>query len=164
MQLIKSEEHSAQKATLFSAIIPGWGQAYNKKYWKVPIVWAALGGVGYYIYDNNSNYKDHKEYYIYLSEFPDSTISTSLTGMRWDLTHGDLSTILYDLGIYRKNRDLSVIVLFACWGLNVIDANVDGHFFDFDINEDLSLRLSPATWRTVADKPAVGLNLTLNLY
>lgn len=160
--LMKSTEHSAQKATIYSAIIPGWGQAYNKKYWKVPIVWAGLATVGYFIYSNQSNYNNYKDYYIYLRDNPDSTIATS-DPLR-PLTSSDLSTILANIGTFRKNRDLSVIVLFAVWGLNVIDANVDGHFFDFDIDEDLSLNLRPAAWAIGQRKQAYGLNLVFTMH
>jgi len=164
IRLIKSEEHSAQKATLYSAVLPGWGQAYNKKYWKVPIVWASLGGVGYFIYSNHAEYNQYKDYYIFLSDNPDSTITSIFNGNSVTWTSGDLGTILGNISSVRKNRDLSVIILFACWGLNVVDANVDGHFFNFDIDEDLSLKLSPATFKMVGNKQAIGLNLRLNLY
>lgn len=164
VQLMKSEEHSAQKATLFSAVIPGWGQAYNKKYWKVPIVWAGLGGIGYFIYSNNSGYNRYKFYYILLSEYPDAKITSIVNNDSISWVHNDLDRILNNISSFRKNRDLSVIVLLAWWGLNVVDANVDGHFFNFDIDEDLSLNLSPATIRMAGNRRAIGINLCLNLY
>ena len=94
MRIIKSEGHSAQKATLYSAVIPGWGQAYNRKYWKIPIVWAGLGGVGYFIYSNNSGYNQYKDYYIFLFDNPDSTITSIQNGKPVSWTHGDLGTIM----------------------------------------------------------------------
>ncbi len=164
VQMLTSEEHSAKKATLFSAVIPGWGQAYNKKYWKVPIVWAGLGAAGYFIYTNNAGYKQYKDIYVALSEVPDTTISAVLNGRSVDWTESGLGQVLTNINSFRKNRDLSVVVMFAWWGLNVIDANVDGHFFNFDIDEDLSLQLSPKTWNLAGNKPAMGINLTLKFY
>ncbi len=163
-RLIKSKEHSAQKATLYSAVIPGWGQAYNKKYWKVPIVWAGLGGIAYFINSNSSGYNKYKDYYRYLSENQDSTISLTVNVNPAVLTYGDLGRILDKIESFHKNRDLSIIVLLAWWGLNIVDANVDGHFFNFDIDEDLSFRVSPVIWRVVGNQQAIGLNLRLNLY
>lgn len=163
-KLIKSDEHSAKKATLFSAVIPGWGQAYNKKYWKVPIVWAGLGGIGYFIYSNNQGYKNNKDYYIYLYQNPDALISSDSTAYKYDLVYSDLGTVLGALNSYRKTRDQTILFLFAWWGLNIIDANVDGHFFNFDIDEDLSLKLSPVAYRISGNKPALGINLVFNLY
>ncbi|MCK5821628.1 MAG: hypothetical protein KAH17_07075 [Bacteroidales bacterium] len=164
MQVIKSEEHSAQKSTLYSAVIPGWGQAYNKKYWKVPIVWAGIGGISYFIYTNHSGYNRYKFYYIMLSEYPDSKITSIINNKPASWDHDDLDRILNNISSFRKNRDLSVIVLLAWWGLNVVDANVDGHFFNFDIDEDLSLNLSPLTIRMAGNRQAVGINLCLNMY
>jgi len=164
IQLLKSEEHSAQKATLYSAVIPGWGQAYNKKYWKVPIVWTGLGGIAYFINSNNSAYNRYKFYYMVLSDYPDVKITTTINNDSNSWSHEDLDKIMNKISSFRKNRDLSIIILMAWWGLNVVDANVDGHFFNFDIDEDLSLSLSPRTIRMIGNKQAVGINLCLNLY
>ena len=160
--IVKSEEHSPQKAAIYSTLIPGWGQAYNKKYWKVPIVWAGIGAVSYFIYSNNAAYNTYKDYYIYLSVNQDSTIDSGNALYPW--TSGRLGDLYTLIDNSRKNRDLSFIILFAVWGLNVIDANVDGHFFNFDIDEDLSLNIAPAAWAIAPRRQAYGLNLVLNLY
>jgi hypothetical protein len=159
---LKSTDHNPKRATIYSAIIPGWGQAYNKKYWKVPIVWAGLGAVGYYIYDSQNQYNTFKEYYIFLSENPDATIDSGNPARPW--TSGDLNTILNNINTSRKNRDLSVIILFAVWGLNLVDANVDGHFFNFDIDEDLGFKWGPASWDLGSNHRALGFNMVFNLY
>lgn len=160
VQFLQDDAHSAKKAAIYSAVVPGWGQAYNKKYWKVPIVWGAMAGVGYYFFDNNSNYKQFKEHYILLSTYPDSTVQIG-TGI---YDKSSLSNILQNIDSYRKNRDLSVIIMAAVWGLNIIDANVDGHFFSFDIDEDLSLGVQPSSWMLGPRKNAYGLSLVLNMY
>lgn len=160
VKTLREEGHSAKKATLFSAIVPGWGQAYNKKFWKVPIVWAGMGAIGYFIYDNSANYNLFKEMYITISENPDTLIPYG----NGNYSKANKADLLTGIGIFRKNRDLSVIVLFAWWGLNIVDANVDGHFFNFDVNEDLSLRFEPASWWVPGNRKAYGLNLVLNMY
>lgn len=163
-KLIKSDEHSAKKAALYSTVIPGWGQAYNKKYWKVPIVWAGVGGIGYFIYSNNKGYNDFKDGYIQLYENHSDSVSIITGGIQTYWKYENLPKMLSNINTYRKNRDLSVLVLFAFWGLNVVDANVDGHFFNFDIDDDLSLSLSPKSWAITGNKQAFGLNLILNMY
>lgn len=158
--IMQTEEHSPQKAAVYSGLIPGWGQAYNKKYWKVPIVWAGLGAVGYFIYSNNSAYNTYLNYYIDIVQNQDTTITIGTT----TLSYSSLGSLYTSIDNSRKNRDLYVIILFAVWGLNIIDANVDAHFFNFDIDEDLSLNLRPAVWAIDKRKQAIGLNLVLNLY
>ena len=155
VKVLKSSEHSARKATLYSALIPGWGQAYNRKYWKIPIVWGAIGGVGYYYFTNQHGYATYEDYYIALSQNPDTTLPIGFTFL----------TVLYsDISKFRDNRDLSVLIMAAVWGLNVIDANVDGHFFNFDIDEDLSLNFQPASWFISDRKQAYGLSLVLTMH
>lgn len=122
--------HSPVRATVMSAILPGLGQAYNKKYWKIPIIYAGIAGIGYIIKFNNDSYKSSKNLYIAESEL-DTPNATSLSRYQ--------AEALY----YRRNRDLSIIGLLAFWGLNVIDANVDAHFMHFDISPDLSMNINP---------------------
>jgi len=160
--IFQSEEHSPQKAAIYSTLIPGWGQAYNKKYWKAPIVWAGVGTVAYFIYSNNSAYHTYLDYYVDIASSPDTTIVTGTN--LGELTYSSLGGLYTKINESRSSRDLYVIVLFAVWGLNIIDANVDAHFFNFDIGEDLSLNLKPTAWITGQRKQAYGLNLVLNLY
>lgn len=156
VKMLQSSEHSAQKAALYSALLPGWGQAYNKKYWKVPIVWGALAGVGYFVFTNQSGYVRNKDYYITLSEYPDTTVN--------GYTQADLNSIYQRISEYRDARDLSVLILVAAWGLNIIDANVDGHFYNFDIDEDLSMRFSPSSWLVADRKQVYGVSLVFTLH
>ena len=160
--IMQTEVHSPQKAAIYSTLIPGWGQAYNKKYWKVPIVWAGVGTVAYFIYSNGSAYNTYLDYYIDIANNPNDTIVTGTT--LGTLTFSSLGGLYTRIDESRSSRDLFVIVLFAVWGLNIIDANVDAHFFNFDIDEDLSLNLRPTAWAIGPKRQAYGLNLVLNLY
>ena len=143
--------HSPKKATIYSAILPGLGQAYNKKYWKIPIIYAGFGTLGYFIHWNNGNYKTMKQAY---SDFTDDDPETSsyldLEGAEYyDLTkEPDITNFKTALSrqqdYYRRNRDLLIISTAVFYGLNIIDASVDAHFFDFDISEDLSMNWQPS--------------------
>ncbi|MBT3242336.1 MAG: hypothetical protein HN352_04240 [Bacteroidetes bacterium] len=156
-QLLRSTEHSPSKSALYSALIPGWGQAYNRKYWKIPIVYAGLATVGYFIYDNHHNYVVCRDDYIRLYEDPEAEVFNK------DDIH-TTSQLLPKIDEYRKNRDMSVIIMLAVWGLNVVDANVDGHFFNYDVSDDLSLILSPIQGYLPGKESYLGINLVFEMH
>jgi len=153
--LIKAQ-HSPRKAAIRSAIIPGWGQVYNKKYWKVPIVYAALGITGYIFLDNIKTYKDLKFSYAakYKTTLPvyDSTspypgpYRDSTDYFKIDLRYQPLSLESLRAGRdqFRRYIDYSAVFFIIFWGLNVVDAVVDAHLKAFDISPDLSLKIKPA--------------------
>jgi hypothetical protein len=162
------EVHSPKKATIYSAILPGLGQAYNKKYWKIPIIYAGFGTIGYFISWNNGFYSTYKLAYSDLTDDDPTTDS-----------YNDLeATQYYDLDdptdfnnfksglskqqdYYRRNRDLLIIGMVAFYGLNIIDASVDAHLFDFDISEDLTLNWQPAV-KTFEKQLVYGVYCTFN--
>jgi hypothetical protein len=134
--------HSPRKAILRSAILPGWGQIYNKKYWKLPIVYGALGVTGYIFFDNIQVYKDSR--FAYKAKYMASKGDSSLYGKI------DPEYLLYSLEGLRSNRntfrryiDYSVVFFVFFWGLNVVDAAVDAHLKSFDVSPDLSLKIKP---------------------
>jgi len=145
--------HSPSRATILAAVIPGAGQAYNRKYWKIPIVYAGLTAAGYFLVTNQKNYKDSKRDYLALTDTLEST--ENLSGK-------SAAELLLDIDGYRRYRDLSVLALLAWHGLTIIDANVDAHFFNWDVSEDLSLRIRPRAMWVGQMKPGVGFCLTLN--
>ena len=145
--------HSPSKATILAAVIPGAGQAYNRKYWKIPIVYVGLTAAGYALYSNQKNYKDSKNNYIALTDTLESTVNQS------DMNKQQL---LSAIDGYRRWRDMSVLALLAWHGLTIIDANVDAHFFNWDVSEDLSLRIRPRAIWVGQMKPGIGLSLILN--
>lgn len=142
--------HSPKKATIYSAILPGLGQAYNKKYWKIPLIYAGFGGIGYFIHWNNKNYNIMKSAYNDLTDDDASTDSyadleyVSYYDLDNTTEYSNFKTNLNkQQDYYRRNRDLLIISAVAFYGLNIIDASVDAHFFDFDISEDLSFNWEP---------------------
>ena len=145
--------HSPTKATILAATIPGAGQAYNRKYWKIPIVYVGWAAAGYMLVTNQRSYKDSKMNYLAATDNIDSTVNQS------GRTASEL--LLYIDG-YRRYRDMSVLALLAWHGLTIIDANVDAHFFNWDVSEDLSLRIRPKALWVGLMKPGMGLSFILN--
>jgi len=124
------------KAAFYSAVLPGLGQAYNKKYWKIPIIYAGIG-VGIYFYStNNKDYNRFRDAY-----------KRRLAGFTDDEFWGDGDTPIISLDRLvdaqkssQKDKDLSVVVAVAFYLLNIIDANVDAHLRQFNVSDDLSLK------------------------
>lgn len=129
-------EHSISKATWRSVMVPGWGQLYNKKYWKAPIVWAGLGtSIGFAIY-HHGNYVEFRDAYnIRVDGDPNTT--DPYEGL---YTANQLITIQTT---YRRWRDLSIIIAVGVYAYNILDAYIDAHLFYFDISDDLSMVLQP---------------------
>lgn len=149
------KEHSATKALLWS-LLPGAGQVYNHQAWKIPIIYGAFAGVGYFAYTNGTNMKKFKKEYLYRVN---NGGATQLAGY----SNYPTSNIYNLYQSYNQYFQLSLIIGAAFYGLNLIDAYVFGHLFDYDISDDISLRAAP-TMLTVPDQPfpsAPGLSLTL---
>ena len=151
----KKAEHSPRKATIRSAIIPGWGQAYNKKYWKIPIVYGALGtAAGFFIY-NRKEYIDARDAYRYKVD----TIAANDILIKPKFQPVDAEAVRqYRIGV-RQYVDYSVLIFLLLWGLNVVDATVDGHLKAFEVSDDLSMRVNP-TINPVTKQASVGLVFT----
>jgi len=141
---------SPRKAAILSATLPGLGQVYNKKYWKIPIIYAGLLTSVYYINDNNVEYKRYKN--AYLRRLDNNPDNDDFVG---EYSNGDL-LILKDF--YRRNREVSILCFIGTYIINVLDASVDAHLFDYDISEDISLQITPTSTANFN-----GLSLTLNL-
>lgn len=132
--------HSPRKATIRSALIPGWGQIYNKKYWKVPIVYGALGTcVGIFLY-NRTEYIDARDAYRF--KLDNDPSNDALIKPRFRPV--DPEAIRRYRNDVRQNVDYSVLFFLICWGLNVVDATVDGHLKTFEVNDNLSLHVKPS--------------------
>ena len=134
----------ASKAALRSAILPGLGQAYNKKYWKIPIVYAALA-IPTYTFFNNKEWYDKCRYAYSIKYYNDTATVTQLPTDGIDPRLKSLSTESTKLyrNEFRKNMDYSVLAFLLLWGLQVADAAVDAHLHSFNVTEDLSLRIKP---------------------
>jgi hypothetical protein len=145
------KHHSPKKAALRSAILPGWGQIYNKKYWKLPIVYGALGISGAVFTYNLTNYRALRFAYTakYLATQPRTDPntggplppdSTNYWKIRSDLVLIDMNALRSYRDEFRRNIDYSALFFILLWGLNVVDATVDAHLKPFDVSPDLSLR------------------------
>ncbi len=119
------------RATIYSILLPGLGQAYNGEYWKIPIYWGCLIGSAHFYYTNRMNYRRFRWIYN----------SASQPGYDGPVTQ---SSALYYRDIYRRYRDYSVLAFFAFYLLQVIDANVFAYMNDFDVSDDISLNIEPA--------------------
>jgi hypothetical protein len=151
-----TKKHSPKLAVLLSTVVPGLGQAYNKKYWKIPIIYAGLGYCVYMTRRDNKLYNNFKKSYLelYNSGKPDSIIY--LYGVEYTL-NGLESGKNY----YRRYRDLFVIFTSGIYLMNIIDANVDAQLFDFDISDDISLRIVPTAIDGGMAGPITGFKLSL---
>lgn len=145
--------HSPRKAAIYSAILPGLGQAYNKKYWKIPLVYIGFGTIGYFVHWNNNNYQLFRVAYDHWTDDnPNTQDYLKIEAVRrgnYDRDnpnhYNTLRTALQrQQDYFRRNRDLLVISFIGFYGLNIIDASVDAHLFDFDISDDLTMKWSPS--------------------
>lgn len=129
-----------RKATFRSAVFPGWGQFYNKKYWKIPIVWGGLGIATSAFFYNLKTYKQLRTAVILLSDTIPS--NDSLVDPRFRLL--GVNSLRTYRNEYRQNIDYSVLAFLIIWGLNVVDATVDAHLKAFDISPDLTMKITPS--------------------
>ncbi|MFN8166863.1 MAG: DUF5683 domain-containing protein [Bacteroidia bacterium] len=143
----------ANRAALFSAVVPGLGQAYNHKYWKLPILYAGFGTLAYFIHTNDVEYKKYRTSMIYRYDNDSTTIDPYSRYSDADIT------IRRDY--YRRNRDLSIIITGVVYVLNIVDAYVDSQLLDFDVSDDLSLHTTPALFTTPGGDATAGLQFTL---
>ena len=140
----KQKIYDPKVAARRSAIIPGSGQIYNKKYWKVPIIYAGLGITGYIFVDNIKIYKEYKfAYSARINAQPPTLDSTDYDQL--DEIYKVLSpnSIRSARDEFRRYVDYSALVFLLLWGLNVVDAAVDAHLKNFDVSPDLSLQIRP---------------------
>jgi Family of unknown function (DUF5683) len=135
--------HSPRKAIIRSAIIPGWGQIYNKKYWKLPIVYGALGISGGVFYSNLQNYRDTRDAYKVKYNIRVNNDSTGYNEIPNDLKQYSEETLKYNRDEFRRYVDYSALIFILLWGLNVVDAAVDAHLKSFDVSPDLSMQIKP---------------------
>jgi len=157
-----THERTPRGAAIRSAIIPGWGQIYNRKYWKVPIVYAGVGIPAYFFFDNKKWYNRTKfalAIVVNNTTDPDS-LSRVDPSLRSLVDRKDSRSLLTYRNDFRRNMDYSILVGILLWGLNIVDATVDAHLKDFDISNDLSLKIKPAI---LYGGQAAGVSLVLTV-
>lgn len=151
----KKSVHSPLKAAVFSSVVPGLGQIYNRKYWKVPVLAAAGAGLVYGYSFNQSNYTKFKSELIYRQK---NKAISNLDLERY--SDSDLNELQ---DFYRRYRDLTIIGMALLYAVNIIDATVDGHLYDFNVSDDLSLQLFDAPNLSAQNGARYPLSLSLTL-
>ena len=140
------KDKSPKKAAIYSAVIPGAGQIYTKKYWKVPIIYGGLVASAYFINDNNNQY----------NEYRDAALLSYETGEdQLGYTYSELITLKDH---YKRNREISYFSFVGVYILNIVDASVNSHLFNFDVSDDISLNIRP--YSTFSN---TGVSFSLNL-
>jgi len=153
----RAKEHSPTKATIMSACLPGLGQGYNKKYWKIPIIYAGFGLMTYFIYTNADEYLNYKCAYIEKS-YGDTSGSYSYLVNKYSK-----DDLLSAREYYRRNLEISILITVLWYAVNILDATVDAHLYTFNISDKLSMRIEPAMLSTgISYRPAGGLKLSLH--
>ncbi|MFO8234580.1 MAG: DUF5683 domain-containing protein [Bacteroidales bacterium] len=142
--------HSPKKAALLSASFPGLGQIYNRKFWKLPLIYAAEGYC-YYRFDYyTGRYNEYARAYAdirsgKIDEFENRNNEEDIKKIR---------------NIYRRNRDLYVILMVGIYLANILDASVDAYLFDFDVSNELGMSVYPTTIHTEISRPMMGLQVS----
>jgi hypothetical protein len=157
--------HRANRAAIFSAVLPGAGQFYNKKYWKLPILYGGATVMGLAIEYNNRYYKIFKEAYQLRVDGDSTTIDKfDPVNTDVDVTYPDSDALLTRRDYYRRTRDLMWIIGSVVYVLNIIDAYVDAHLNNFDISDNLSMRTEPSIQFTRQNLPVTSISLSFNLH
>lgn len=164
------------KATMYAAALPGMGQIYNRKYWKVPFVYAGFGALGYAVTINTRNYNKFINAYQDFNDIIPETDSYLKLLHHLDPKDYDpvlfpddynpgtaawvKTTLLNGVDYYRKYRDLSYIGIAAWYLLTIIDAHVDASLFDYDITTNLKASVAPANYYPGIAPPGITFALT----
>lgn len=137
------------KAAFYSAVVPGLGQVYNKKYWKIPIIYAGMAAGVYFYKQQDEEYERFRDAY-----------KRRLAGYNDDEFQGtSIERLINAQKSAQKNKSLSIIVTVAFYLLNVVDANVDAHLRQYEVSEDLSLQPN-FDYNQFNAKPQYGMSLT----
>ncbi|GLB52318.1 hypothetical protein NBRC110019_13570 [Neptunitalea chrysea] len=148
------------KAAFYSAIVPGLGQIYNHSYWKLPIIYGGMGAAGYFYVTNNKYYHNYRDAFKrrQAGYTDDPYYDLNGDGEGPDVTDSSLEN---GQDYYQSNRDLSLLIFIGIYALNIIDANVDAHLKQFNINKDLTLQ--PYLEETdFYSTPDMGVSLTFH--
>jgi len=144
---------NAAKATVYSILLPGLGQIYNGELWKVPIYWGLMAGATHFFLENRLQYQRWRDMYNLIN---DPEVSSS------EKPPWSAETAKYYRDVYRRYRDYSVLAMAIAYVLQIVDANVFAYMQDFEVNDDISMRLAPTVLPTseqYASAPAVGMRV-----
>jgi len=152
--------YEPRKAAILSAVLPGAGQAYNKKYWKIPLAWAAVG-IPVYSYFYNRNIYHEIQYAITVSTLDKTDPGYQAAfdevdpNLKYLVSIQSTNSLTNYRNEYRKNMDYSILFTLLLWGLNVVDATVDAHLKGFNVNDNLALKIKPA----ITSPNSIGISL-----
>jgi hypothetical protein len=166
---LSRKKHDPRKATLYSTFFPGLGQIYNRKYWKLPIVYAAVG-IPTYTYFYNKSWYEKCQYALVCvingTTDPDS-LSKIDSKLQFLVTSKDDNSLRTYRNEYRKDQDYSVIFFLLFYGLQIVDATVDAHLMDFDVSNELTMRvraMDPSVLAGFSRGAGMGLSLVFDLH
>lgn len=151
-----AERFSPRKAILYAAVLPGLGQVYNKKYWKLPLVYGGIVFIGYYIKTYNDLYTEYKGHLFYNLE--NGLRRESDENPQVDLTTGQLRRIVNES---RRERDFMIILMGGMYILQMVDAHVDAHLKEFDLNPRLQVSIEPTMDQNVMTGRTTGFAVVL---
>lgn len=150
------KRHSPKKATIYSAVLPGLGQAYNKKYWKIPIIYGGFGTIAFITRENTIEYRRFLEAYRYVANNETYPIDNPY------VDRYNQQQLLSGKNLYRRNVEVGYILGGVLYILNIIDASVDAHLFYYDVSESLTLKVEPSLlYEPLANRNRAGISLTL---
>lgn len=153
--------HDAKKATIYSAVLPGLGQAYNRKYWKIPVIYAGFGTLAYFITTNTRNYHDFRTAYNTVYNGDTAAFAGNELIVKYN---ANLTQLEEGRNFYRRNTELSWIIAGVLYLLQIVDASVDANLYNFDVSDDVSLQFTPVHDNYLfSTRPAVGLTLRYKL-
>jgi hypothetical protein len=145
------------KAALMSAVIPGLGQAYNKSYWKIPLIYAGGAVLGYYLQHNHKEYLSYRTAYAIRTDGDDTTLDKYIDKVKY------APNLAKGRDTYRRWRDYTFLYCLLFYGINVSEAYVYAHLKDFDVSDELTLHIQPDFIPTHNNKVVPALTLSFNL-
>lgn len=152
----KQKRHSPAKAAIFSALLPGLGQGYNKKYWKIPIVYAGLGGLGFGVYHTGTNFINYRNAYRLQVDDNPLTIG-SYKGV------AEANALKSYRDYYKRLLDITAICTGVWYLLNIVDAAVDAHLFEWNMRNDLSVSWQPEIKTPAGINPQASVGASVRL-
>jgi hypothetical protein len=147
-----AKTHNPRRAVIMSAIIPGLGQAYNKKYWKVPIIYGAGGAFVHFLGYYQDKYTKFR-----------TALATGEAGQKYviDGREYDFESLKTGQDYYRRYRDLNALGIAAIYFLNIVDAMIDANFFYYDVSDNLTMHVQPAVFNNPGATSSLGLQINL---
>lgn len=151
--VVTPDEHSPGLASLYSAVLPGLGQAYNGKHWKIPVIYGGFFTFGFLVYDNNVKYQVFRKNLIAELDNDPETINN---------TGRDANNLRANRDNFRRLRDLNIILIGVTYLLQIADAHIDAHLLGFKISQDISVSVDPEVFPQ-NNRLHAGVSLKFNL-